>query len=97
MARPPLAPVGPLLRRAGWDIIVVGDSGSMIAGAFGPVPGDFAPLHLAEDGEDFAFFMLSELALDIESAWADCAAAVAAARSRVRSTSAKRAQVHMWA
>eukprot|EP00959_Pyramimonas_sp_CCMP1952_P287933 6021381-Pyramimonas_sp.AAC.1 len=70
----------------------------MLAAAFGPVPCDVAPLQLSADGEDYAFFVLCSLAdaLDIEGVWADCAGTIAAARSRVRSTSAKNLQAHLW-
>eukprot|EP00959_Pyramimonas_sp_CCMP1952_P428992 8984546-Pyramimonas_sp.AAC.1 len=60
----------------------------MISGAFGPVPWDVAPLQLAKDGEDYAYRMLGQIALDPEGVWTDCAATISCARSRVRSTSA---------
>ncbi|CAK0885126.1 unnamed protein product [Prorocentrum cordatum] len=59
-------PSDPLLGRAGWAVISVDDTGAMISGAFGPVPWDVAPLQLAKDGEDYAYQMLGQIALDPE-------------------------------
>ena len=43
----------------------------------------FAPLHLAKDGEDYAYFIFSTVAdvLDIEGVWTDCSATIVAACS----------------
>ena len=53
------------LRRAGWAIVQVDTEGKLVAAAFGAVPWDAAPAQVARDAEDYAVFMLSQVAASL--------------------------------
>ena len=58
-----LFPHSEMLRRAGWSIVQVDRFGELMFGAFGPVPLSECPLQTSRDGEDYAAFMLSNIAM----------------------------------
>eukprot|EP00959_Pyramimonas_sp_CCMP1952_P315114 6595593-Pyramimonas_sp.AAC.1 len=51
---------------------MVSSSGDLLSAAFGPVPRQVAPLQQARNGEDYAYYMLSELAEGQFETFTDC-------------------------
>ena len=66
------------MRRAGWAVVQVDGEGSLVAAAFGAVPWEAAPGQEARDGEDYAVYMLTEVAAQPFSLYIDCAGTVSA-------------------
>ncbi len=60
------------LRRAGWALVQVDPTGSMVAAAYGPVPFAAAPYQQARDGEDYAAHMSAWLVEPPFELFVDC-------------------------
>ena len=65
------------LRRAGWAAVAVDDAGNLKAAAYGAVPSDILPGHLARDGEDYAAAMAEQFTLDPLTLYIDCEGTIA--------------------
>lgn len=92
-----LHPATPMLRRAGWAVVMVDDEGRLLAAAYGAVPWEAAPEQLSRDAEDFAASMLPCVAMEPFECYADCAGTIGAAASgSVVAASASQARAHRW-
>ena len=57
-------------------VVQVDPEGKLVAAAFGAVPCEAAPAQVAKDGEDYAVYMLTQMAIQPFSIYVDCAGTV---------------------
>ncbi|CAK0807698.1 unnamed protein product, partial [Prorocentrum cordatum] len=93
-----LEPAFGALRRAGWAIVQTDADGNLIAAAFGTVRRDLCPQQTSKNAEDFACWMLCEVAgpgaLELNI---DCSSTVACLRrGKAYATAAGRPGAHLW-
>ena len=86
----------PFLRRAGWAVVQVDNGGKLVAAAYGAVPWEAAPAQEARDGEDYAVFMLTEVAALPFTIYVDCAGTVGAAGNPLVGTRPRHLRAHLW-
>ena len=77
-------------------MVQVDKDGKLAAAAYGAVPWEAAPAQDARDGEDYAVFMLTEIAALPFTIYVDCAGTVGAASNPLVGTKPRHLRSHLW-